>query len=97
MCKGLNVLKQCSVIASNSDFSSQGVQTTLESLKHCDTRMVFMGEGEGSSSLDEITNCRCDLFSFQRWVSEKFIVEGLREFELFGGKSLGDVVRNVLY
>lgn len=55
-----------------------------------------MGEGEGSSSLEGITNCRWDLFSFQRWVSEKFIVEGLREFELFGGKSLGDIVRNVL-
>lgn len=40
------------------------------------------------------------IFVFQRWVSEKFIVEGLREFELFGGKfflSLDDVVRNVLY
>lgn len=26
-------------------------------------------------------------FPLQRWVSEKFIVEGLRDLELFGGKS----------
>lgn len=48
---------------------------------------VFSGEGGKEISLDGITNYLGDFFFFfQRWVSEKFIVEGLREFELFGGK-----------
>lgn len=55
-----------------------------------------MGKGKRNFSLDGVTDYVENFYFFQRWVSEKFIVEGLREFELFGGK-LNDIARNVLF
>lgn len=46
----------------------------------------LVGKGKRNASVDGLTDCVENFNFFQRWVSEKFIVEGLREFELFGGK-----------